>query len=42
VLAAERQPLLVSIKNSKGTGAIVPGDAIDLAIDPEDIHILRR
>ena len=42
VLAAERQPLLVSIKNSKGTRAIVPGAAIDLAIDPEDIHVLRR
>jgi hypothetical protein len=35
-------PLLVSIKNSKGTRAIVPGDAIDLAIDPEDIHVLQR
>ena len=42
VLASERQPLLVSIKNSKGTRAIVPGAAIDLAIDPEDIHVLRR
>jgi spermidine/putrescine ABC transporter ATP-binding subunit len=42
VLASERQPLLVSIKNSKGTRAIVPGDAIDLAIDPEDIHVLLR
>jgi hypothetical protein len=42
VLALERQPLLVSIKNSKGTRAIVPGDAIDLAIDPEDIHVLQR
>ena len=42
VLALEKQPLLVSIKNSKGTRAIVPGVAIELAIDPEDIHILRR
>jgi putative spermidine/putrescine transport system ATP-binding protein len=42
VLALERQPLLVSIKNSKGTRSIVPGDAIDLAIDPEDIHVLQR
>ena len=42
VLAAEKQPLLVSIKNSKGTRAIVPGDTIDLAIDPEDIHVLQR
>jgi spermidine/putrescine ABC transporter ATP-binding subunit len=42
VLAAESQPLLVSIKNSKGTRAIVPGATIDLAIDPEDIHVLRR
>ena len=42
VLAAEQQPLLVSIKNSKGTRAITSGAAIDLAIDPEDIHVLRR
>ena len=42
VLVGERQPLLVSIKNSKGTRAIASGDAIDLAIDPEDIHVLRR
>jgi spermidine/putrescine ABC transporter ATP-binding subunit len=42
VLVGEQQPLLVSIKNSKGTRAIVPGAAIDLAIDPEDIHVLRR
>ena len=42
VLALDRQPLLVSIKNSKGTRAITPGAAIDLAIDPEDIHVLRR
>jgi hypothetical protein len=34
--------LLVSIKNSKGTRAITSGAAIDLAIDPEDIHVLRR
>ena len=37
-----KQPLLVSIKNSKGTRAITSGAAIDLAIDPEDIHVLRR
>ena len=42
VLALDRQPLLVSIKNSKGTRAITAGAAIDLAIDPEDIHVLRR
>ena len=42
VLASERQPLLVSIKNSKGTRALASGAAIDLAIDPEDIHVLRR
>jgi len=42
VLAAERQPLLVSIKNSKGTRAITAGAVIDLAIDPDDIHVLRR
>jgi len=42
VLASERQPLVVSIKNSKGTRAITSGGAIDLAIDPEDIHVLRR
>jgi ABC-type Fe3+/spermidine/putrescine transport system ATPase subunit len=42
VLASDRQPLLVSIKNSKGTRAIASGAAIDLAIDPEDIHVLRR
>ena len=42
VLATEKQPLLVSIKNSKGTRAITSGAAIDLAIDPEDIHVLRR
>jgi ABC-type Fe3+/spermidine/putrescine transport system ATPase subunit len=42
VLALEKQPLLVSIKNSKGTRAITSGAAIDLAIDPEDIHVLRR
>jgi len=42
VLASDRQPLLVSIKNSKGTRAIASGTAIDLAIDPEDIHVLRR
>jgi len=42
VLAAERQPLLVAIKNSKETRAIASGTAIDLAIDPEDIHVLRR
>jgi hypothetical protein len=42
VLAGERQPLLVSIKNSKGTRAITAGAAIDLAIDPDDIHVLRR
>ena len=42
VLAMEKQPLLVSIKNSKGTRAITSGAAIDLAIDPEDIHVLRR
>ena len=42
VLALEKEPLLVSIKNSKGTRAITSGVAIDLAIDPEDIHVLRR
>ncbi len=42
VLASDRQPLLVSIKNSKGTRALASGAAIDLAIDPEDIHVLRR
>jgi len=42
VLASDRQPLLVSIKNSKGTRVIASGTAIDLAIDPEDIHVLRR
>ena len=42
VLVSERQPLLVSIKNSKGTRVIASGTAIDLAIDPEDIHVLRR
>jgi spermidine/putrescine ABC transporter ATP-binding subunit len=42
VLALERQPLLVSIKNTKGTRAIAAGAAVDLAIDPEDIHVLRR
>ncbi len=42
VLASEHQPLLVSIKNSKGTRALASGAAIDLAIDPEDIHVLRR
>ena len=42
VLALETQPLLVSIKNSKGARAITSGAAIDLAIDPEDIHVLRR
>jgi spermidine/putrescine ABC transporter ATP-binding subunit len=42
VLALEKQPLLVSIKNSKGTRAITSGAAIDLWIDPEDIHVLRR
>jgi ABC-type Fe3+/spermidine/putrescine transport system ATPase subunit len=42
VVASDRQPLLVSIKNSKGTRAIASGAAIDLAIDPEDIHVLRR
>jgi putative spermidine/putrescine transport system ATP-binding protein len=42
VLALETQPLLVSIKNSKGTRAITSGATIDLAIDPEDIHVLRR
>jgi len=42
VLALDRQPLLVSIKNSKGTRAIAPGAAVHLAIDPEDIHVLRR
>jgi ABC-type Fe3+/spermidine/putrescine transport system ATPase subunit len=42
VLALDKQPLLVSIKNSKGTRAITSGAAIDLAIDPEDIHVLRR
>jgi len=42
VLARDRQPLLVAIKNSKGTRAIAPGTTIDLSIDPEDIHVLRR
>jgi ABC-type Fe3+/spermidine/putrescine transport system ATPase subunit len=42
VLALEREPLLVSIKNSKGTRAIASGAAIELCIDPEDIHVLRR
>jgi hypothetical protein len=42
VLASGREPLLVAIKNSKDTRAIVSGVAIDLAIDPEDIHVLRR
>jgi len=42
VLALEKQPLLVSIKNSKGTRAITSGATIDLSIDPEDIHVLRR
>ena len=42
VLVLEKQPLLVSIKNSKGTCAITSGTTIDLAIDPEDVHVLRR
>jgi spermidine/putrescine ABC transporter ATP-binding subunit len=42
VLAQESEPLLVSIKNSKGTRGIASGAAIDLSIDPEDIHVLRR
>jgi spermidine/putrescine ABC transporter ATP-binding subunit len=42
VLASDREPLLVSIKNSKDTRAIAAGALIDLAIDPEDIHVLRR
>jgi spermidine/putrescine ABC transporter ATP-binding subunit len=42
VLASESQPLLVSIKNSKGSRAIISGAVIQLAIDPEDIHVLRR
>jgi len=42
VLVLEKQPLLVSIKNSKGTRAITSGTTIDLAIDPEDVHVLRR
>ena len=41
-VTAKGTALLVSIKNSKGTRAIVPGDAIDPAIDPEDIHVLQR
>ena len=32
----------IPIKNSKGTRVIASGTAIDLAIDPEDIHVLRR
>src|SRR5262249_41848924 len=42
VLASEREPLLVAIKNGKDTRAIASGVAIDLVIDPEDIHVLRR
>jgi hypothetical protein len=42
VLAGESQPLLVSIRNSKGTRAITAGATIDLAIDLADIHVLRR
>jgi len=42
VLASEREPLLVAIKNSKDTRAMASGAAIDLVIDPEDIHVLRR
>jgi spermidine/putrescine ABC transporter ATP-binding subunit len=42
VTARDQQPLLVSIKNSKGTRAIASGATVDLAIDPEDIHVLRR
>jgi len=42
VLAQEKEPLLVAIKNSKGTRAIASGAAIELSIDPEDIHVLRR
>jgi spermidine/putrescine ABC transporter ATP-binding subunit len=42
VLALDKQPLLVSIVNSKGTRAIASGTAIELSIDPEDIHVLRR
>jgi spermidine/putrescine ABC transporter ATP-binding subunit len=42
VLASQREPFLVAIKNSKDTRAIASGVAIDLAIDPEDIHVLRR
>ena len=42
VLAQEKEPLLVSIKNSKGTRAIAAGAAIELTIDPDDIHVLRR
>jgi spermidine/putrescine ABC transporter ATP-binding subunit len=42
VLALDREPLLVSIKNSKGTRALAAGTAVELAIDPDDIHVLRR
>ena len=42
VLAQGTEPLLVSIKNSKGTRAIVAGAAVELIIEPDDIHVLRR
>ena len=42
VTAAGGGELLVSLKSGKTTRRLQPGAAIELAIDPHDVHVLRK
>ena len=42
VVAAEGESLLVTFKSGRNLRAMRQGDTINLAISPEDVHILRR
>ncbi|MBI3707035.1 MAG: ABC transporter ATP-binding protein [Proteobacteria bacterium] len=42
VTTAPAAKLLVALKSGKGTRELRRGGSIDLAIDPEDIHVLRK
>jgi ABC-type Fe3+/spermidine/putrescine transport system ATPase subunit len=42
VTTAPGAKLLVALKSGKGTRELRRGGSIDLAIDPEDIHLLRK
>ena len=42
VMADDNQPLLIVVKSGQDSKNLTPGKSVDIAIEPEDIHILRK